>query len=139
MSEEARRRTDEALRTSSLVDMRPAYRKLLVRLKKARPEAFEEATRRYRDEVEPAIAAGDSDPIAAWLEYGRWIADRIAGGRTVTVDRSGRSRPFDAADTAGIESLVLHLPDDDRAGAILLAAPREASESQRLTAELLVR
>ena len=57
MSEDgARGRTDEALESAGLADMRPAYRRLLVRLKGVDPAAFEEASSRYRDDLEPAIA-----------------------------------------------------------------------------------
>ena len=89
MSEGQAGRTDEALERAGLVDMRPAYRKLLVRLKSADPAAFEEASRRYRDELEPAIAGGDVDPITVWLEYGMWLADQFADGRTLAIDSSG--------------------------------------------------
>ena len=130
-------RTDEALKSAGLADMRPAYRRLLVRLKGVNPAAFEEASRRYRDELEPAIAGGDIDPIAAWLEYGVWLAGQFADGRALAVDASGRARPFDPAAAADAGTMVLHIPDDDRSPATLLAVPTAPSEPQRETAELL--
>jgi hypothetical protein len=134
----ARRLTDEALQKAGLADMRPAYRKLLVQLKQADPAAFQEATRRYREDLEPAVSGGDADPISAWLDYGCWLASRIAEGRAMAIDATGRARPFDpSAPDAG--TMILHVPDDDRAPAIALAMPCAPSESQRETAELLLR
>jgi len=134
----AKRRTDEALQKAGLADMRPVYRKLLVQLKQADPAAFQEATRRYRDDLEPAVSGGDADPISAWLDYGCWLAGRITEGRAMAIDTTGRARPFEpsAPDTG---TMILHVPDDDRARAIALAMPSAPSESQRETAELLLR
>lgn len=140
MSEaEAGRALEEALDAAGIADMRPAYRKMLVRLKQSQPADFEEATRRFREELEPAVAAGDVEPISAWLDYGRWLADRVIRGRVVTVDRSGRARPLDPEAEPGHDAMVLHLPDDERAFALLLSAPRKPSRAQRTTADLLVR
>ena len=139
MSEDgARGRTDEALESAGLADMRPAYRRLLVRLKGVDPAAFEEASRRYRDELEPAIAGGDIDPITAWLGYGVWLAGLFADGRVLAIDATGRARPLDPATAPDAGTMVLHIPDDDRAPATLLAVPSAPSEPQRETAELLV-
>jgi hypothetical protein len=131
-------RTDEALQRSGLADMRPAYRRLLVRLKSSDPAAFEEASRRYRDELEPSIAGGDVDPIAAWLEYGIWLAGRFATGRLLEIDSSGRARPCNSGSPPGFGVMVLHVPEDDRAPAIVLAIPSTPSAPQRETADLLV-
>lgn len=138
MSEAAGDRTDEALRRAGLADMRPAYRRLLVRLKQSDPAAFDEASRRYREELEPEIAAGDCDPIRAWLEYGEWLAGRLDAGRALAIDPSGRARPFDASALADGGVMVVHMPDDDRAPATLLAMPAGPSESQQAAAELLI-
>ena len=139
MSEDqARDRTDEALERAGLADMRPAYRRLLVRLKHSDPSAFEEASRRYREDLEPAIAAGVVDPISAWLEYGIWLAGRFAEGRPLTIDSSGRARPFDHASAPGGGVMIVHVPEDDRAPATLLAMPSAPTDPQRETAGLLV-
>jgi hypothetical protein len=140
VSDEAvRRLTDEALEASELADMRPAYRKLLMRLKQVRPDEFEEASRRYKEDLEPSVASGDVDPIAAWLDYGRWLASRLAEGRALSIDRSGRARPYDPDSDSAHEGLVLHLPDDDRASAVLLATPNDPSPPQQVTLDLLAR
>ncbi len=139
MSEEqARGPTDEALERVGLADMRPAYRKLLVRLKQADPAAFEEASRRYRDELEPAIATEQVDPILAWIGYGIWLAGQFSEGRPLAIDASGRARPFDPTSTPGSGAMIVHVPEDDRAPATLLAIPSAPSEPQRETADLLV-
>jgi len=139
VTEQAERRTEQALQRADLADFRPLYRKLLVRLKSSDPEAFREATRRYQEDLEPSIADGTADPLAAWLGYGRWLAGRFADGHAVTIDRSGRARPLDEAVQPDDGSLVIHLPADARAAALLLAEPRKPSEPQRMTIELLVR
>jgi hypothetical protein len=131
------RRTEEALGRSGLADLRPAYRKLLLRLKESDPAAFEEATRRYRDDLEPAIESGSRDPVTAWLEYGVWLAGRFAEGRPVAIDATGRARDFDPEETSGAGDMILFLPEDDRAPVTLLAVPGEPSDPQRETAALL--
>ena len=139
MSEEQPRGgTEEALERAGLVDMRPAYRKLLVRLKSSDPAAFQEASRRYREELEPAITGGDVDPLTVWLEYGMWIAGQFADGRTLAIDASGRARPFDPSMTLDAGTMILHVPEDDRQPATLLALPSAPSDPHRETAELLV-
>jgi len=122
-----------------LADMRPAFRGLLVRLKQADSAAFEEASRRYREDLEPAIAAGEVDPISAWLEYGIWLAGRFADGRTLAIDSSGRARPFDPVSRAETGVMIVHVPEDDRAPATLLAMPSAPTAPQRETADLLLR
>ena len=138
MSEDqARGRTDDALERAGLADMRPAYRRLLVRLKSSDPAAFEEASRRYRDELEPAIASGSIDPITVWLKYGIWLADQFGEGRALAIDSSGRARPFDPSTTPDGGTMILHVPEDDRKPATLLALPSAPSDPQRETADLL--
>ncbi len=132
-------RTEEALLRAGLSDMRPAYRRLLVQLKSSNAEAFAEASRRYREELEPAIGGGDVDPIIAWLEYGSWLAGHLAEGRVLAIDASGRAQSFDSSTTPEPGTMILHVPEDDRSPAVLLAVPSTPSESQRETAELLTR
>jgi hypothetical protein len=135
---QATRLTQEALTRSGLADMRPAYRKLLLELKKADPATFDEATRRYREELEPSIAEGVADPVAAWLQYGIWLAGRFAAGKPMAIDPTGRARDFEPGSLPGPGDMVLFMPDDDRAAVHLLAMPAALSDPQRETAELLV-
>ena len=123
MSEEpVRGRTDEALERAGLADMRPAYRRLLVALKSSDPAAFEEASRRYREEIEPAIAGGEVDPVATWLEYGIWLSCHITDGRPLAVDATGRARPFDPETDPDSAPMILYMPEDDRAPLLCPAA-----------------
>lgn len=131
--------TAEAFERAGLEDMRPACRALLVSLRRIDSGAFEEASRRYRESVEPAIANGEADPVTAWLEYGRWLASRVAPGHLVAVDGTGLARPLEPGAATAPGDLVLHLPDDHRAPPVALAGPREPSESQRITSDLLLR
>jgi hypothetical protein len=133
----AGRRTEEALAGAGLADMRPAYRKLLVRLKASNAAGFEEATRRYREEVEPTVASGTADPVTTWLEYGTWLAGQLADGEALAIDPSGRARSFDPSTPIEPGLMILHLPEDDRAPVVLLAVPLAPSEPQRETADLL--
>lgn len=153
MSEDDRR-YEAALDELGLEDVRPLYRDLLVRLKERDAGGYEEAVRRYREEVEPAVADA-TDPVRWWLRYGRWLADRLAPGTVVAVDGSGRSTELaledDGADAVGAGSaapegsetavpagaLLLHVPDEDREPALPLAVPAEPTVHQEATRELL--
>lgn len=128
------RRLTAALAERELEDPRPLYRELLKELRSQDPVAYEDAVERYREEVVPA-AEGD-DPLAAWTTYGRWLAARVAPGRAVSIDRSGRSRePGDGAPAAAC--LLLHLPESTSRRAIALAIPSDPTEHQQQTRELL--
>jgi len=137
-AELATRRTDEALRSAAITDPRPTYRALLRDLKATDLEGFEQATRKYRTELVPSVAEEQSDPLTAWLEYGRWIAQRARPGKVVAIDGSGRARPAPADAAPDGDALLLHVPGDARARAIALATPLEPTDSQRVTVELLV-
>lgn len=122
-----------ALADRDLEDPRPLYRDLLRELRSEDPGAYEEAVERYEREV--AAAEGD-DPVAAWFGYGRWLASRLAPGRAVAVDRSGRSRESDAG-APPPACLLLHLPESTSRRAITLAVPSHPTEHQEETRELL--
>lgn len=133
----AEERYEAALERKGLSDLRPLYRELLTRMRDEAPAAYEEAVRRYREEVVPA-AAGQEDPLLVWLRYGVWLAEQIAPGRRVSVDRTGKAaelpgRPGEVP----AEALVLHLPDDRGTRALALALPASASDAQRETRDLL--
>jgi len=133
----AEARTEEALEAGGYADMRPTYRDLLRRLKQRDAEAFDEATRRYRDDVVPAIAGGDEDPVSAWTTYGAWLADRFAHGRLVRLDETGLATS--AGPDAAPGHVLLHLPEDSGDSAIPLLLPAELSPAQEAALELLVR
>jgi hypothetical protein len=136
MQEEADARLSEALAETGAPDPRPRYRLLLSELKRQNPLAYDEAVTRFRDAVLPSIAEGGTDPLTAWLDYGRHLAESLAPGRTLSLDEHGRSSPL--AGQASWKDLILHVPADPRARAILVGEPPTPTRAQRATVELLV-
>src|SRR5688572_21853072 len=89
----AEARTDDALAGSGFEDPRIALRRRLKQLKDNQPAAFAKAIEYYEQDLLPRIAEG-GDPLAEWLDYGRQLGDLTSPGRTMSVDASGRARPF---------------------------------------------
>lgn len=152
LEEAAARRYQEALARHGVRDLQPTCRDLLRRLKAEDERAYEEGVARYRETLLPTVAAGEVDPVGAWVEYGAWLCGKLGEGRCVAVDESGRAESLDPAadgggaseaggDTASEDAtggrLVLFLPSNTGRQAIAIAVPREPSEPQRVTAELL--
>lgn len=125
---------EAALAEHGLRDIRERYRQILLRLRRADEEAYEQAVRRYRDELAPALETGE-DVLPLWLGYGMELAARLAPGRVVAVNRSGRAEPVEGAPPVG--SLLLHLPEDRASPAIPLSEPTRPSPPQAATLELL--
>ena len=128
-------RLETALNDADRRDPRPLYRPALKFLRDRRPDAFADALRYFEEELIPAVA-GEADPLAEWLAYGRRLARALGDGRLLEIDSTGRARPV-----AGVEEargLVLHVPDDDAAPALALHYPAEPSKAQQATFELLV-
>jgi hypothetical protein len=132
----AERRLSEALSRSGGRDPREFYRERLRALKAEDSAAFARGAAYYRDELIPGIAEGGAEPLLAWLEYGRLLAELTADGTTILVDESGKSHPYEPA--RGTESLVLHLPADSKRKAILVGLPAALSPAQKATYALLV-
>lgn len=133
----ADRRLDEALAASGARDPREFYRERLRELKETDRGAYEEAVGYYRDTLVPSVADG-ADPLPAWTEYGRKLAELATPGRTVMVDRTGFALPYHAP--APPDRLVLHLPTG-RTGsrrALVVGIPTELSRAQRASYDLLV-
>jgi hypothetical protein len=126
---------EAALAESGARDPRTFYRERLRDLKKLSPQGYERAVAYYRDTLIPTVAKGESDPLAAWTEYGRTLAEAVAAGRTVSVDETGRAHPYDGP---SVDHLILHLPSDERGRALLVGLPRELSPAQRATYDVLV-
>jgi len=133
--EEADRRFEEAREQAGARDPRDFYRTALRDLKAVAPESYEKAVAYFQDSLVPSIASGEAEPLHAWREYGRLIAELSADGRTVAVDETGRSEPFDP-DTP-LDRLVLHLPSG-KGRAILVSLPPTLSPAQRASLDLLV-
>lgn len=133
--EKADRALEEALERTGARDPRNFYRDRLRSLKDADPEAYEAAVEYYRETLLPLVAAGEEPPLAAWTEYGRILAEAVTSGRTVSIDETGRSEPYDGPRQ---DRLILHLPDDAGARALLVGLPPDLSPAQRATYDVLV-
>lgn len=133
---QADRKLEDALAREGARDPREFYRERLRDLKQANPEGYAKAVAYYRDILIPGVAAGESEPLEAWTEYGRRLAELLAPGRTVALDGSGRSRPYEAP--APRDHLVLHIPDGKRGRALLVGLPTELTPAQRATYDVLV-
>jgi hypothetical protein len=122
-----------AAQARGLADPRPPYRELLRRLREADRPTFDRAIEHYDSSVLPALAG--SDPVAAWVEYGRYLAALEGPGRTVHIDAVGRGTDWTPQAPPG---LVLFLPDDNSANALVLSAPETPSAAQQAALTLLV-
>jgi hypothetical protein len=127
---------DAVLRQTGARDPREFYRERLRELKERDTDGYRAAVRYFEDTLVPSIASGGAEPLEAWREYGRRLAELTAPGRTVAVDASGRARPYEAP--APPDALVLHLPDAPSGRALLVGLPRELSDAQRATYDWLV-
>jgi hypothetical protein len=132
----ADRRYREARDARGLRDPRSFYRERLRSLRKSDPASYAKALDYYENTLVPEVAREGSDPIAAWLEYGRILAALTVEGSAVQIDESGLSRPYSPPVPAGF--LVLHLPTSTREAALPVGIPDRLSRAQRATYDLLV-
>jgi hypothetical protein len=128
-------RLEAALTARELADPRDGYRSRLRALREIDPDRFARALRHYEEVVLPGLA-GEGDAVEVWIEYGQFLADMLAPGRTVMVNGAGRAEIY--AVPLPRESMVLHLPEDSAAAAIPLVTPRLPTPPQRATYDLLV-
>ena len=133
---EADRRLTEALAEDGGRDPREFYRDRLRDLKTSEPDAYAAAVAYYKDTLIPGVASGDLEPLEAWTEYGRRLAESVSPGRTVAVDGTGLAHPFEAP--VGRDRLVLHIPEGPRGRALLVGLPSELTAAQRATYDVLV-
>ena len=136
LQEKADARFAAALAASGARDPREYYRTQLRELKRSNPEGYDQAVGYYQDELVPSIAERDADPVQAWQAYGLLIAQLAAPGRAVAIDPSGRSHPPESS--AGLEDMVLHLPDAPSAPVLLVGLPPKPSPAQMATHRWLV-
>lgn len=130
-------RFEQALRERGARDPRDFYRAQLKALRERDAEAFRRALHYFEAELIPTAAREDTDPISAWLEYGRFLAGCFALGRTVQIDATGLSAEY--APPVPLDHLVLHLPDAPAEPARVVGLPAQLSPAQRATYDLLVR
>lgn len=127
---------DQVLRETGARDPREFYRERLRELKERDRNAYGDAVRYFEETLIPSIADGRVEPLAAWTEYGRRLAELSVPGRTVSIDPSGRALPYRSP--APEEMLVLHLPHSAGGRALLVGLPRALSDAQRATYDWLV-
>lgn len=130
----AEEHTDVAFANGPYEDPRGTYRQRLRYLKDADPSAFETARTWYEETLVPSIEQG-SDPVNAWIEYGRRLGELTAPGPTFAIDASGKAREFTGHPDG---AFVIHLPTDTAAPALPLAVPRQLSPAQRASFDLLI-
>jgi len=133
--ESADAKLDEALERTGARDPREFYREQLKALRESDTTAYEEAVTYYRETLITSIAQGAADPLPAWTAYGLRLAELAHSGRAVAIDTTGRSKAYDAFEA---NALVLHLPDEKRARALLVQLPPQPSRAQRATYAWLV-
>jgi len=141
MTDDQQARADErfqqALEARGARDPREYYRERLKDLRESSPDEYQVAVNHYRETLIPGIADGGDEPLLAWMEYGRLLAEVSAPGRTVTLDATGREAPYEPGTGMGL--LVLHLPEEQKRRALVVALPPELSPAQRAAFDLLVR
>lgn len=125
---------EEALEQTGARDPRPFYRERLLALKDSDPDGYTTAVDYYRQTLVPDVASGKAEPLDAWTEYGRTLAEAVAAGRTVSIDTTGEAQPYGGPSR---EHLILHLPTDG-GRALLVGLPVELSAAQRATYDVLV-
>ena len=133
---EAERKFQEAREAAGARDPRDFYRQALRELKAVNPQGYEQAVRHFQEVMVPSIASGEAEPLAAWREYGRLIAELMGPGRTVAIDGSGRARPYESQ--APLSRLVLHLRNEKGSKALLVSLPPNPSPAQMAAYHLLV-
>ena len=134
-TEVADARLTEALEQTGARDPREFYREQLKALRQDDEEAYGQAVAYYRETLIPSIADRSAEPLPAWTDYGRRLAELAEAGRTVSIDASGRSTDWEGWEP---DALVLHLPEEARTRAILVQLPPEPSAAQRATYTWLV-
>ena len=133
----ADQRFSRALAETGARDPRDFYRDRLRDLRARDETAFSRARDYYENRLLPAVAAEGSDPVTEWLEYGRFLAQLSADGRTVQVDPTGRATAY--APPVPPHHLILHLPTSARERALVVGLPSRLSPAQRATFDLLVK
>lgn len=137
LRERADQRFEQALQATGARDPRDFYRTRLRELREQDAAAFKRALEYFDGTLTPEVAREGSDPIAAWLEYGRFLATLVSPGRTVQVDPSGLAHAY--TPPVPQDHLVLHLPERTAVPVQVVGLPTQLSPAQRATYDLLVK
>lgn len=135
LAADADRVLEAALAETGARDPREFYRERLRELKRANAAGYEDAIEHYREKLVPMVASGEAEPLAAWTEYGRLLAEALAPGRTVSIDATGLAHAYEGP---GRDRLILHLPNQNGARALVVGLPDTLSPAQRATFDVLV-
>ncbi len=136
LTAEADTRLQAALDSSGARDPREFYRDRLRALKLENASAYSGAVAYYKERLIPDVASGSVEPLVAWAEYGRMLAESLAPGRAVCIDATGRAHPYESP--APLDRLVLHIPQNQGVRALLVSLPPELTPAQRATYDVLV-
>jgi hypothetical protein len=135
LTAQADARLEAAMAKEGSRDPREFYRERLRELKQDNPQGYADAVAYYQGTLIPEVASGAGDPLSAWTEYGRRLAEAVTPGRAVAIDATGRMHPY--AHPAPRDRLILHLPEGS-GRALLVGLPARLSEAQRATYDVLV-
>ncbi len=135
LRKEAEERLGRALLETGARDPRESYRGMLRELRLRDEAEYEETVAVFEKTVLGAIVEEGAEPLGSWLEFGRDLSRRLHPGRDVVIDETGRARAF--SPPASWQDLILHLPDDLRAKAVLVGAPSDLTGAQRASVDLL--
>jgi len=125
-----------ALEETGARDPRDFYRRQMAGLRASSQGAFDEARRYYSEVLVPEVADGKGDPLQAWMEFGRRLAEWSTPGRPMMIDPLGIAHPW--REPVPLDHLVLHLPDARTGAAIPIGIPASLTPPQRATWDLLV-
>lgn len=128
---------ERALDERGLRDPRVYYRELLKRLKAKDSRAYGTAVAYHDGRLRESLAREDVDAVEEWVEYGRYLAELVAPGRTWSVDPTGLAEPYRGPPAA--VALILHLPDAAGERGLVLSAPNSLTPPQKATYDLLAR
>jgi hypothetical protein len=128
-------RLREAHDANGLADVRELYRDRLRALRATDEDAFRKATEHYEKEVVPRILTGEG-AIDGWIAYGARICELTGSGRLMSIDESGRSRPYEPPYRPG--TLVLFVPAGKGSDVLAAAVPSAMTPAQEATVALLV-
>lgn len=137
LKSKADRALERTLEETGASDPRDAQRQNLRGLRQVNPDGYDEAVAYYQDSLVPSIASGEVDPLRAWRDYGRKLAELTVKGRTMEIDGTGRAQP--CSEDPPLDSLILHIPEGKGGTrSLLVSMPIRPTSAQKASYHLLV-